>query len=107
MEASFGADLLSVRVHESHAATHLNARAYSDGNDIFFGPGLYQPHTDVGLRLASHEVAHLVQQDQGSRSNDAVREAVPTTRLATSSSRQAENRNSAEPNEEVAAEFFI
>lgn len=65
MEASFGADLSNVRVHESHAATHLKAKAFSDGNDIFFGPGKYDPHSNEGQQLLAHELAHTIQQKGG------------------------------------------
>ncbi|MBE7450927.1 MAG: DUF4157 domain-containing protein [Kofleriaceae bacterium] len=65
-EASTGADLSSVRVHddaESHAScANLDALAYTLGHDIWFGAGQYQPGTHGGDRLIAHEVAHTVQQ---------------------------------------------
>ena len=65
-EASTGADLSGVRVHddaEAHtSANSLGALAYTLGHDIWFGAGQYQPGTAGGDRLIAHEVAHTVQQ---------------------------------------------
>lgn len=65
-EASTGADLSTVRVHddpEAHQqAAGLGAMAYAIGHDIWFGAGQYRPGTEVGDRLIAHEVAHTVQQ---------------------------------------------
>jgi len=65
-EASLGADLGDVRVHDgaasATAADALHARAYATGRDIHFGAGAYEPGTDDGARLLAHEVAHTVQQ---------------------------------------------
>lgn len=61
-EASFGANLSEVRVHESHTPTMLGARSYAHGNDIFFAPGQYQPHSGDGKELLQHELTHVVQQ---------------------------------------------
>lgn len=62
METQLGANLSEIRVHENHAATHLNARAFTDGNHIYFAPGHYQPHTDNGQKLLAHEIVHTAQQ---------------------------------------------
>ncbi|HVV88785.1 MAG TPA: DUF4157 domain-containing protein [Kofleriaceae bacterium] len=65
-EASTGADLSTVRVHDDAAAhasaAGLGALAYATGHDIWFGAGQYQPGTPAGDRLIAHEVAHTVQQ---------------------------------------------
>jgi len=65
MQVSLGADLSAIRVHENHAPTHLGALSFSAGNDVYFAPGEYQPHTDDGRQLLSHELTHVVQQRQG------------------------------------------
>lgn len=66
MEAQFGEKFSGVRVHtDTHAsqtAQHLNAAAYTVGQDIFFGNGLYRPQTHKGRRLLAHELTHVVQQ---------------------------------------------
>jgi len=66
MEPRFGADLGGVRVHH-HSDSHrlneqLGARAFTLGNDIFFGHGQYQPETTAGRRLLAHELTHTLQQ---------------------------------------------
>jgi hypothetical protein len=66
MEAGFSTDFSSVRVHddsESHALSRsLNARAFTTGQDVYFGAGQYQPGSQDGQRLIAHELAHTVQQ---------------------------------------------
>jgi hypothetical protein len=69
MEARFGTDFADVRVHD-HETAHgqavaLEARAFTVGDDIAFGPGAYEPHSPVGRRLLAHELAHVVQQRRG------------------------------------------
>ena len=66
MEKRFGLDLGKVRIHTNESATQsaraLDAHAYTVGNDIVFGSGEYEPHTERGQHLLSHELAHTVQQ---------------------------------------------
>ena len=68
-EPRFGHDFSSVRIHaDARAATSaelLNARAYTLGSDVVFGPGQYAPGTGEGRRLLAHELAHVVQQSSG------------------------------------------
>ena len=47
------------------AADALNARAFTVGQDMFFGPGQFAPDTSAGQRLIAHETAHTVQQQGG------------------------------------------
>ena len=69
MEATFGTDLSTVRVHTDAragmAATSLGARAYTAGADVVFGPGEYSPHTGPGLELIAHEIAHVKKNTTG------------------------------------------
>jgi hypothetical protein len=66
-EGSLGVDLTGVRVHTgpeaADAAASVTAKAYTLGNDIYFGAGQYSPGTADGERLLAHEVAHTVQQE--------------------------------------------
>ena len=68
MESSFGADFGGVRVHtDSQAAAlnqTLNARAFTTGQDIFFGRGNYDPGSSGGRELLAHELTHVVQQNK-------------------------------------------
>jgi hypothetical protein len=69
MESGFGQSFDGVRVHHDGAAAGLadsiSARAFTLGNDVFFGAGQYQPHTPDGRRLIAHEFAHVVQGSDG------------------------------------------
>jgi len=66
MEASLGADFSDVRVHASSSrADELGARAFTEGNDLHFAPGEYQPDSPGGQELIGHELAHVVQQREG------------------------------------------
>lgn len=66
MESAFGVGFGHVRVHTDPAGAHLsdqlNARAFTVGEHVAFGPGEYRPGTIVGDALIAHELAHVVQQ---------------------------------------------
>ena len=68
-ESSLGTDLSGVRVHtgaaSQEAAGAVGARAYTQGQDIHFGAGQYDPSSGSGQQLLAHEVAHTVQQRGG------------------------------------------
>lgn len=65
MEHAFGADFSNVRVHEGPQAQAIGALAYTQGTDIHFAPGRYDPHSGSGQELLGHELTHVVQQSQG------------------------------------------
>lgn len=75
MEPRFGHDFSQVRLHTdasaAQSATAVNARAYTVQSDIVFGAGQYQPTSAPGTRLMAHELAHVVQQDQGGNTAEA------------------------------------
>jgi hypothetical protein len=62
MEASLGADLAAVRVHEGSYVPRLGALAFTRGADVHFAPGHYEPSSPRGRELLGHELAHVVQQ---------------------------------------------
>jgi Domain of unknown function (DUF4157) len=66
MEAGFGYDFSSVRVHNDTAAADssrsIDANAYTIGQDVVFGAGKYSPGSSEGRRLIAHELTHVVQQ---------------------------------------------
>lgn len=64
-ETSMGQDLSHVKVHENHKPTLIGAQSYTQGTDIFFAPGKYQPFSEQGNNLLAHELTHVVQQQQG------------------------------------------
>ena len=65
-EPRFGHDFSQVRVHtdskSSKSASALNARSFTVGQDVVFGPGQYAPETNQGRQLLAHELTHVVQQ---------------------------------------------
>jgi hypothetical protein len=67
MEPPLGHDFSRVRTHSdarsAMAAGALDAAAFTVGNDVVFGEGLFAPATPGGPRLLAHELAHVVQQD--------------------------------------------
>ncbi len=72
MENSFGTDFSNVNIHkDSGQATNMGALAYTQGNDVHFAPGQYNPNTREGQELLGHELAHVVQQRQGRVKPDA------------------------------------
>jgi hypothetical protein len=69
MEAFFGCDFSSVRVHAdgeaAASARALSAVAYTSGSHVVFGDGRFAPESVAGWRLLAHELAHVVQQREG------------------------------------------
>ncbi|MFN8395193.1 MAG: DUF4157 domain-containing protein [Bacteroidia bacterium] len=66
MQTVFSIDVSSVNiVQNSSAATSAGALAFAAGNTIHFAPGQFSPTTPQGQQLLGHELAHIVQQQQG------------------------------------------
>lgn len=69
MEPRFGHDFSQVRVHTDEKAAEsaqaVNALAYTVGRDVVFGAGQFAPMTYEGQRLLTHELTHVIQQEQG------------------------------------------
>ncbi len=65
MERPFGHTFSNVRVHADSEAAELSqsldARAFAQGEDVYFGAGQFAPHTVEGSSLLAHELAHVVQ----------------------------------------------
>jgi len=70
MEQAFGADFGKVRVHTDQRADQLSrsiqAQAFTTGRDIFFKQGEYNPSSQRGRGLLTHELTHVVQQNGAS-----------------------------------------
>lgn len=66
MEPRFGTSFADVRVHAdaeaAASARRLDARAYTLGRDIVFGPGAYAPTAPTGQMLLAHELSHVAWQ---------------------------------------------
>ncbi|MEM8637654.1 MAG: DUF4157 domain-containing protein [Cyanobacteria bacterium P01_G01_bin.54] len=61
-----GMDLSHVKVHTDNTSHELNqtlqAKAFTTGQDVFFGKGQYQPGSKRGQELIAHELTHVGQQ---------------------------------------------
>jgi len=68
-EPRLGADLSEVRLHTddqaAQGALDIHAKAFTHGQDIYFGHGFYQPGTQAGDKLLAHELTHTLQQENG------------------------------------------
>ena len=66
LESQLGHDFSQVHIHTDAKADKLSqqlgAEAFTTGNDVFFREGAYQPDSDSGRRLITHELTHVVQQ---------------------------------------------
>ncbi len=71
MEQAFGTSFAAVRIYEGPRAEALGAKAYTQGAEIHFAPGQYQPHSPGGQALLGHELAHVIQQSEGRASATA------------------------------------
>lgn len=66
MERAFQTDFSDVKVHtNSEKASDIGALAYTQGSDVHFASGQYNPGEQVGQRILGHELAHVVQQREG------------------------------------------
>src|SRR5437762_12608422 len=83
MEERFGRDFSTVRVHTetraAESAAAVDARAYTVGEHVVFGAGNYSPRTSEGDHLLAHELTHVLQQQRGLRSREALSVGAPDT----------------------------
>ncbi|WP_243073645.1 DUF4157 domain-containing protein [Microbacterium sp. SS28] len=81
MEARFGYDFSSVRLHDdpqaASAAAGVDAAAFTVGEHIVFASGRFDPSSPQGRHLIAHELAHVVQE----RGNAAPRTTGAPTRI--------------------------
>jgi hypothetical protein len=86
-EARFGQDLSGVRVHTDSGtetwAKQLRARAFTFGEDVFFGAGRYAPHSRAGESLLAHELTHVLQQRRGRSAVDGTAAEQEADHIAT------------------------
>ena len=94
MESAFGRDFGGVRVHTSPAAAgaaeDLGAKAFTQGQDIFFARGQFQPDSQDGQRLLAHELTHTVQGKNGAAADDGVTVSHPNDHHEVEARRVAE-----------------
>jgi hypothetical protein len=69
MEAVFRTSFGDVRVHVGPEASSIGAVAFTQGCNIHFAPGQYNPSTPHGEQVLGRELAHVVQQRSGRVAN--------------------------------------
>nr|WP_294924148.1 DUF4157 domain-containing protein [uncultured Flavobacterium sp.] len=66
MESGFGTDFSDVKIHTDTNAVQmsqeLGAQAFTNGNDVYFNEGKYNPGSKEGKHLLAHELTHTIQQ---------------------------------------------
>jgi hypothetical protein len=101
MQQRLQADFSSVRIHSGGDAAALagglNARAFTVGNDIFFGSGEYAPDSAEGRKLLAHELTHVMQQSSGIATK-VMRQPDSNSSSSTSSTPATDSAASADPN---------
>jgi nucleoid-associated protein YgaU len=70
MESGFGRDFSDVNIHTDSNAVQMSedigAKAFTNGNDVYFNKGQYNPSSKEGKHLLAHELTHTVQQGANS-----------------------------------------
>ena len=68
LSAALGADLSRVRLHADDFAAELtaalDAEAVTQGEDVFFAPGAYDPMSAAGRDRLAHELYHVVHRQE-------------------------------------------
>ncbi|MBV4360535.1 eCIS core domain-containing protein [Pinibacter aurantiacus] len=86
MENRFGADFSNVSVHNNAGAeqmcTHVQAKAFAHGSDIYFNKQQYSPHSADGSLLLAHELTHTIQQGASPATNTISRRSFFDTNLS-------------------------
>lgn len=65
MESFFGTSFADVRVHVGPQASSIGALAFTQGSNLYFAQGQYNPNTPQGQQILGHELTHVVQQRAG------------------------------------------
>lgn len=70
-EPRFGHDFSHIRIHTGPTATAsadaIDAHAYAVGDHVVFGASQFSPSSQTGRHLLAHELAHTIQQGDGTR----------------------------------------
>ena len=66
MEQNFGTDFSGITIHNNQQAQEMSdtigAQAFTNGSDIYFNQGKYNPGSPDGDLLIAHELTHTIQQ---------------------------------------------
>jgi hypothetical protein len=101
MQSKFGYDLSHVRVHTDQLAADsaraVDALAYTVGNNVVFGSGLFQPRSVSGQQLLTHEITHVIQQNTNAPAISLGASAIDPSPHAEAEARNAEISARTEP----------
>jgi pyrrolidone-carboxylate peptidase len=101
MEQRFEQDFSRVRVHTDQQAADsaraVDALAYTVGNNVVFGSGLFQPRSVSGQQLLAHELTHVIQQSTNAPSISLGVSAIDPSPHAEAEARNAEISARTEP----------
>lgn len=104
MESRFGRDFNQVRVHRDNRAANLaqsmNAKAFTIGHDVVFGSGEYSPNSHSGRKLIAHELTHVNQQNNMTRTRETGKPS-PFSTLIQRQPKQDEEKESPTPKEKT------
>jgi hypothetical protein len=96
-EPKLGYDLSHVRIHTdataSQSAGAIDAKAFTLGKNIVFGNGEYKPESESGKHLLAHELAHVVQTEDGPSDGSGKRQIM--YRKGTTPQKEANNDDKA------------
>ena len=62
LEAFFGADFSSVRIHEKRLHGEMGCKAFTCGEHIYMETGYSNGTARINLPLLAHELTHVIQQ---------------------------------------------
>ncbi|KAB8155974.1 DUF4157 domain-containing protein [Kordia sp. TARA_039_SRF] len=99
METGFGQNFSNVRIHTGNHAIQMSrdigAKAFTNGNNIYFNSSNYNPTSTTGKRLLAHELTHVVQQK--SSSSVIQKDSNPTATTTTPNTAETQATVSAVP----------
>jgi len=102
MEGAFGKSFSGVNIHSDEQSTRManeiNAKAFTIGSDIYFQSNYFNPKHGVGKRLLAHELAHTLQQNNGSS-------GISVQREGEDQKDKADEKSKVETKVEVATEY--
>jgi len=79
MESGFGADFSNVKIHTDTNAIQmsqeLGAQAFTNGSDVYFNKGKYNPESKEGKHLLAHELTHTIQQTGAAKKTGTVQKS--------------------------------
>lgn len=108
MESGFGSDFSNVRIHTDEKSIQMNeeigAQAFTNGSDIYFNEGKFQPESTSGKHLLAHELTHTVQ--QGASLPNVQKKKEPSIQLESEEEATIEEVNTTNPNAPSSDPYF-